>query len=104
MGAGDCSLETVDAPLAAERSGDGRHFRVVTVVADAHRDPPGEIDTLDVLEKAMHEVLTRLLAVGDDIDPGVFLPLQYQHRRVALRRAERLTLQRPRPPQHPSIG
>src|SRR5260370_22172985 len=82
MGAGDCGLETVDALLAAERSGDGRHFRVVTVVADAHRDPPGDIDTFDVLKKAVHEVLTRLLAVGDGINPGVFLLLQYQQLRV----------------------
>jgi len=26
-----------------------------------------------VLERAVHEVLTRLLAIGDDIDPSVFL-------------------------------
>src|SRR6202049_1672806 len=104
MGAGDCGLETVDALLAAKRSGDGRHFRVVAVVADTHRDPPGEIDTLDVLEKAVHEVLQRLLAFGDDINPGVFLLLQYQQRRVALRLDQRLTLQLPGRPQHPRLG
>ena len=85
MAAGDCGLETVDALLAAKRSGDGRHFRVVTIVADAHCDPSGKIDTLDVFEKAVHEMLTRLLAVGDDTDPGVFLLLQ--HRSVASRLA-----------------
>src|ERR1700732_470959 len=55
MGAGDCSLETVDVLLAAERSGDSRHFRVVTVVADAHRHPPSEIDSLYLLEKAVDD-------------------------------------------------
>jgi hypothetical protein len=90
--------------LRRSGSGDGRHFRVVTIVADAHRDPSGKIDTLDVFEKAVHEVLARLLAVGDDIDPGVFLLLQHQPRRVPLRLDERLTLQLPGRPQHPGFG
>src|SRR5271165_1115956 len=104
MGAGDFGLEPVDALLAVERSGDSRHFRVVTIVADTHRHPPGEIDSLYLLEKAVHEVLTRLLAVGHDINPGVFLLLQHQHRRVALRLDQRLTLQLPGRPQHPRLG
>src|SRR5436190_1874985 len=78
MRAGDFSLKTVDVTPTPQRSGDGRHFRVVAIVADAHRDPPGKIDTLDVFEKAVYEVLTRLLAIGDNIDPGVLLLLQRQ--------------------------
>jgi len=74
MGAGDFRFETVDVTLTPQRSGDGRHFRVVAMVADAHCDPPGKIDTLDVLEKAVNEVLARLLAIGHDVDPGILLP------------------------------
>jgi len=48
---------------------------LIAVVANAHRDPPGEIDTLDVFEEAVHEVLARLLAVRHDVNPGVFLLL-----------------------------
>ena len=102
--ASDCGLEGVDAPGAPERSGDGRHFGLVAVVADAHRDSPGEIDTLDVFEKTVHEVLTRLLAVGNDVDPGVFLLLQRQQCGVALRLGERLARELPRRPQHPGLG
>jgi hypothetical protein len=84
MGAGDFSLKTVDVTLTPQRPGDGGHFRVVAIVADAHRDPPGKIDTLDEFEKAVHEVLTRLLTVGDNIDPGVLLLFQRQQCRVTL--------------------
>jgi hypothetical protein len=104
VGAGDFGLKTVNALLTAQRSGDGRHFRVVTIVANAHRDPSGKIDTLDVFQKAVYEMLTRLLAVGNDIDPSVFLVLQRQQRCVALRFDECLTLQLPRRPQHPRFG
>ena len=34
-----------------------------------------EVDALDLLQKAVHEVLARLLAVGDDVDPRVLLLL-----------------------------
>ncbi len=66
------------------RSGavDGRHHRLVAVVADAHLDPPGEIDPLDVLEKAVHEMLARLLAVADDVDAGILLQLDREQRRI----------------------
>src|ERR1700730_11581004 len=59
---------------------------------------------LDVFEKAVHEVLTRLLAIGDNIDPGALLLLQRQQRRVALSLDECFTLQLPRRPQHPRLG
>jgi hypothetical protein len=84
MGAGNLSLKTVDVTLSPQRSGDGRHFRVAAIAADAHRNPPGKIDTLDVFEEAVHEMLTRLLAIGDNIDPGILLLLQRQKLRVVL--------------------
>jgi len=65
----------MNALVAPERSGDGRHLGLIAVVTNAHRDPPGEIDTLDVFEETVHEMLARLLAVRDDVDPGVFLLL-----------------------------
>ena len=33
----------------------------------------GKIDSLDLFQKAVDEMLARLLAFGDDIDSGVFL-------------------------------
>ena len=45
-------------------------------------------------------MLARLLAVGDDIDPGVFLLLQRQHRRVAFGFDERVAGELPWRPQH----
>jgi hypothetical protein len=45
--------------------------------------PPGKIDPFDVFEKAVDEVLSRLLAICNDIDPGVLLLLDHQQRRVA---------------------
>src|SRR5260370_3280148 len=107
MGAGDFRLETVDVTLTPQRSGDGRHFRVVAIVADARCDPQGKIDTHDVFEKAVHEVLTSLLAIGDNIDPGILLLLPRQQSRVALNLYYCFTLQLPthlqQPrPRHPS--
>ena len=104
VSAGDCGLECVDALLTPQRSGDCRHFRGITIIANAHCDPPRKIDTLDVFEKAVHKVLTRLLAIGDDIDPGVLLLLDHQQRGVALRLNERLALQLPTRPQYPRLG
>ena len=43
-----------------------------------------EVDSLDLGEEAVHEVLTRLLAVADDVDAGVFLHLQPEQGRVGL--------------------
>jgi hypothetical protein len=43
-----------------------------------------EVDPLDLLEEAVHEVLARLLAVRDDVQPGVLLRLDPQQRGVGL--------------------
>ena len=73
----------------------GRHFRIIAIVANAHRDPAAEIDAVELFEKTVDEMLARLLAVGDDIDAGVFLLLQPQQCRVPLCLQERLTLEPP---------
>ena len=88
---------------AAQRAGDGRHVRLVAVVADAHRDLVGEVDAVDV-EKAVDEMLARLLAVGDDVDAGILLLLEGEQRRVALGLGQRLAVVPPGRPQHLGLG
>ena len=61
-----------------------RHHRLVAVFADSHLDLVGEIDAFDIGQKAMHEMLPRLLALGDDVDAGVLLQFYRQHGGVAL--------------------
>ena len=84
MGAGDAGLIGMDAALQPERRHHLRHHRLVAVLADAHLDLVGEIDALDLLQKAVDEMLPRLLALGDDVDAGILLQLQRQQRGVAL--------------------
>src|SRR5215208_1229205 len=69
---------SVHAAEAPEWPGHRRHHRLVAVVADPHPHPLFEIDALDAFEKTVHEMLPRLLAVADDVDPGVLLQLQRQ--------------------------
>ena len=80
----EARLGAVHAAPELERAGDGRHHRLVAIVADAHLDLVGEVDAVDEFEKAVHEMLARLLAVGDDVDAGVLLQLQREQRRVEL--------------------
>jgi len=58
-----------------------------------------EVDALDELEETVHEVLARLLAVGDDVDARRLLLLQPEQRRVALGAGELGALGAPRWPQ-----
>src|SRR5258706_2355486 len=78
----------MNAPLKAKTSYDSGHHGVVAVVANANCHLVLEVDALDGLEKPVHEVLPRLLAVGDDVDAGVLLLLQPEQRGVALRALE----------------
>jgi hypothetical protein len=43
-----------------------------------------EVDALDLLQEAVHEMLARLLAVGDDVQAGVLLRLDPQQRGIGL--------------------
>jgi hypothetical protein len=74
----------MDAPGELERRDHLRDHRVVAVVADPHLHLVREVDALDLREKAVHEVLARLLAVADDVDAGVLLHLQPEQGRVGL--------------------
>ena len=73
------------AALQSQLADHLRHHRFVAVGADAHLDLVGEVDAVDEFEKAVHEMLARHLAVGDDIDAGIFLLLQREQGRVGLR-------------------
>jgi hypothetical protein len=85
--------------LAAQPAGDGRHHRLVAVVADAHRHAAGEVDAVDAFEKAVHEMLPRLLAVADDVDAAILLDFEGEQCRVTLAFGERLAVEPPRRPQ-----
>ena len=56
-----------------QRAAHHRDHRVVAVVADAHLHFALEVDSVDEFKEAVDEVLARLLAVGDDVEAGVFL-------------------------------
>jgi hypothetical protein len=61
-----------------------RHHRVVAVVADPHLHLVIEVDAFDPGEKAVHEVLPRLLAVADGREARVLLHLQPEQRGIGL--------------------
>ena len=81
-----------------------RHHRLVAVFSDAHLDLVGEIDAFDLFQKTVDEVLPRLLALGDDVDAGIFLQFDRQNRRVALGTGQLLTLGLPGRPQRVRLG
>ena len=76
MRTGDCRLGLMHAALQPQRSRHLRHHRLIAVGANAHLDLVGEVDALDAFEEAVDEMLARLLAVGNDVDAGVFLHFQ----------------------------
>ena len=76
-------------PAAAHGPGHGRHVRLVAVGADADRHHLREVDAVELLDEAPHEVPAGLLAVGDDVDAGLLLLAQGQEHRVALALLER---------------
>ena len=55
-------------------------------------------------EKAVHEMLARLLAVGDDVDAAILLQLEREQRGVALGVVERGAGKPPRRPQLVRLG
>ena len=73
MGAGMARLGLVYAALQFQFAAHHRHHGFVAVGADAHLDLVREVDAVDEFQKAVDEMLARLLAVADDVDAGVFL-------------------------------
>jgi hypothetical protein len=54
-----------------------------------------KVDAVDEFQKAMDEMLARLLAVADNVDAGVFLQLERQQGRVEFALREIVALQPP---------
>ena len=104
MRAGDARLVGMHAAFQLQRRHHLRDHRLVAVLADAHLDPVGEVDAVDLFQKAVHEVLPRLFALGEDIDAGVFLYLYRQQRGVALGAGKLVALGLPWRPQHVRLG
>jgi hypothetical protein len=98
MGARQPGLPRVHTPPEPKLAGDCRHHRLVTVGADPDFDLAGEIDPIDEFEKAMDEMLARLLAVGHDVDAAVLLQLEGEQRGVALGLVELGACHAPRRP------
>ena len=98
MSAGEPGFAGMHARAKTQRADHGRTHRFVTIVADAHLDAPVEVDALDRLEEAVHEMLARLLAVADDIDAGILLQLKGEQRRVILGGFQRGAFKLPRRP------
>jgi hypothetical protein len=71
---------------------------------DGDRAEAGEIDAVEIGEKAVNEVDAGLLAVADDVDPRVLLPLHREDSRVYLASGERVALEPPCGPQLFRLG
>src|SRR3974377_2002299 len=99
MGARKARLVRMHAALEPQGPGDGRDHRLVTVSTDAHLDPPREINALHEFEKAVDEVLPRLLAVGYDVDAAVLLQLERDEGCVPLALFQSAAGEPPRRPQ-----
>src|SRR6516225_7993557 len=90
--------------LEPQGTGHGWDHRLVAVGTDAHLDAPGEIDALDEFEKAVGEVLPRLLAVGYDVDAAVLLQLERDEGCVPLALFQSAAGEPPRRPQLHRLG
>ncbi len=94
-----CASAACTRPFSVSSLNDARHHRGVAVVADSHRDLLREVDAVDELKEAMHEMLARLFAVGDDVDAGILLQLQDEQRRVGFCSREVIALIAPGRPE-----
>ena len=90
LGAGEFHLVQVHRRGPGQRPGDRRDFELVAIVPDAHERLLLPVDAADLLEEAVHEVDAEHLAVGDDVDAGLFLVAQPLGGRAALAVLERL--------------
>src|SRR5215471_10584349 len=89
----------LDRAVARDRTGDGRHVRLVPIGADPAAHHLREVHAVDVFEEAVHEMAPGLLAVGDAIDAGALLLVQRDAHRVAFRVVEFGTAQPPLRPE-----
>jgi GNAT superfamily N-acetyltransferase len=94
----------VHAALQFQLADDLRHHRFVAVGADTHLDLVSKIDAVNELEKAVHEMLARHLAVGHDIDAGVLLDFERQQRGVGLGGGKLIAARAPLRPELVRLG
>src|SRR3982750_1328652 len=99
MTAGEAHIVTMHGTFALDRACYRRDVNLVAIVTDAHARLLGPVDPLDAFQKAMHEMDAGLLAIGDDVDAGVFLLFEPDQSRVALAASQRFAFQAPRRPQ-----
>ena len=81
-----------------------RHLRVVAAVSDAHRHLVLKVDAVYLLQKAVHEVLTCLFAVANDVQACVLLQLDPQQRGIALGLQQLVALRLPLRPKFLRFG
>ena len=102
--AGKARLRLVHAAFEFQLATHDGHHRLVAVGADSHLDLVREVDAVHEFKKTMHEVLTRHFSIADDVDAGVFLPLDREQCCVELGSGEFIALQSPLRPQLVRLG
>lgn len=89
--------------LARDRADHGRHAGLVAIT-DLDGFTLLEIHAIQVFDEGGDEVLTRLLAIADDVDPGVLLLLQGDAQGILLARDQCLTFEFPGGPEDLRFG
>ena len=84
VGARQLRLEGVHPALQAQRCHHLRYLRVIAAIADAHGHLVLKVDAVHLLQKAMHKVLTGLLAIAHDIQARILLRLDPEQRGIGL--------------------
>ena len=67
MGARHARLQRVHPAFEAQRPHHLRHLGVVAVVANAHGDLVLKVNAVYLLQKTVHKMLARLLAVANHV-------------------------------------
>ena len=104
MGAQELGFDSMDPAFELERRHHLRHHRLVAVAADADLDLVIEVDALDLLQKAMDEVLARLFTISNHVQPRLLLRLDPQQRGVELGLGQRWPFRQPTRPELAGLG
>jgi hypothetical protein len=64
----------------------------------------GEVDAVERLDERGDEMAPRLLAVADDVDPGLLLVGEHEAHGIALALGQRISFEPPWRPQLPRFG
>src|SRR5258708_19487947 len=99
MGTGKSQILAVHRATPPYRPRHRRYLDLIAIVANAHFRLLAPVDALDPLQETMDEMDARLLAVGDDVDSGVFLLFEPDQSGVALPGHEGFAFKTPTRPQ-----